>query len=178
MKHLGAKLATVLIVLVTSVMILTLKHHSFEEKFLTLDVDWKQAHSETVNHGIVIDCGSSGSRIYVYKWGNDGLKFELPVSKKVTPGLSELADNPENTANYLQPLLEFAKESIDSQDHSRASIFLMATAGMRLVDYEKGQQILANACKHVGATTDFVIQSCDINFRIITGEFEGFMFFM
>ena len=52
-----------------------------------------------LNYGVVIDCGSSGSRIYVYFWPpHDGTEDELlniqemidkdlkPVAKKVSPG--------------------------------------------------------------------------------------------
>ena len=54
---------------------------------------------ESLSYGIVLDCGSSGTRVYIYYWpphngdkhqlldihqliGNDG----KPLSKKITPG--------------------------------------------------------------------------------------------
>ena len=175
MKYVGAKLATILLVAIISVIIIALKHVSFEEQFLNLNIPWKGAQLSSVNHGIVIDCGSSGSRIYVYKWNKDGMLFEVPLSKKVTPGLSSLAGQSQNTAEYLQPLLEFAKQNIDEVYWSKTSFFLMATAGMRLIDTSESNQILSNACLHVKSNTEFLVQSCDINFRIISGEFEGIM---
>lgn len=60
-------------------------------------------HNPTLNYGIVVDCGSSGSRVFVYYWpphnGNPHTLLDIrqmkdhehkPVVKKIKPGEKEL----------------------------------------------------------------------------------------
>lgn len=87
-----------------------------------------------LHYGIVIDCGSSGSRLYIYVWPeHSGRENELlqikqlldrqgnPVVKKLEPGLysysfahlhqcqcsglSSMAKAPQNATEYLKVLL-------------------------------------------------------------------------
>ncbi|KAF9242098.1 nucleoside phosphatase family-domain-containing protein [Melanogaster broomeanus] len=103
--------------------------------------------------GIVIDAGSSGSRLQIYSWKDpttvleeqgDAVRNTLPnVEKgvrygedwmtKVVPGLSSFADNPEDVAAYLEPLLQHARSQIPPSLESDTPLFLLATAGMRLL---------------------------------------------
>jgi hypothetical protein len=57
---------------------------------------------------LVIDAGSSGSRVHVYKyrWGSQKIfpEVELPDKKfKITPGLSSFAENPKVFSCTDQP---------------------------------------------------------------------------
>ncbi|THV07765.1 hypothetical protein K435DRAFT_833115 [Dendrothele bispora CBS 962.96] len=149
--------------------------------------------------GIVIDAGSSGSRVQIYSWRNpvavlhdegERVAHTLPkVEKgtqdgeswtfKVEPGISSFADHPEDLAAYLRPLLAHAIEQIPPSLHAETPIFLLATAGMRLLTQEKQAEILKETCDFFSRLSHFKIEDaseagpCGSSIRIITGEEEG-----
>ncbi|KAJ3244207.1 Golgi apyrase [Chytriomyces hyalinus] len=157
------------------------------------DDDW---YSDR-NYGIVIDAGSSGSRLLIYSWKSFNAPSHnssaLPVIEKafpndskpwstsVEPGISSLATlSPSNlptfesTRKYLRPLLRFAEKTIPKHLHRKTPIYLFATAGMRLVPQEAQDLILHYACRVVQERYQFdVTGGCSRQFRIISGEAEG-----
>ena len=73
-------------------------------------------------YGIQMDAGSSGTRLYVYKW-NERIFHQLPPSltqvmteeswsKKQKPGISTFAKNPSGAGASIQPLLDFAINTV------------------------------------------------------------------
>ncbi|KAF8197595.1 nucleoside-diphosphatase [Pholiota molesta] len=149
--------------------------------------------------GIVIDAGSSGSRLQIYSWKDprsihvekdSPLAYSLPqVEKgtqdndqwvsKVEPGLSSLADKPDDVGAYLRPLLAHAREHIPPSLHKDTPLFLLATAGMRLLSPKKQADILLETCRFLVTHSHFKIDEpstvgpCGSSVRIITGEEEG-----
>jgi len=137
-----------------------------------------------VHYGIVMDCGSSGTRVYVYIWpphsGNpqDLLNIQQlrdqhgqPVVKKVTPGLDTFEDNSEGASDYLQPLLEFAAEHIPKEQHKETLLYILATAGMRMLSEQSQKAILQDLQRDIPKHFDFVIS--ENNFEVISGKQEG-----
>ncbi|KAJ6531168.1 nucleoside phosphatase family-domain-containing protein [Mycena capillaripes] len=149
--------------------------------------------------GIVIDAGSSGSRVQIYSWKDPRtiavekgsiLSKSLPkVEKgardgekwmtKVEPGISSYADAPETIFKHLRPLLEHARTLIPPSFQSATPLFLLATAGMRLLPPEKQALVLQHACTFLVTHSEFKIEGpsvagpCGSSVRIITGEEEG-----
>ncbi|KAF7322297.1 F-box domain-containing protein [Mycena chlorophos] len=149
--------------------------------------------------GIVVDAGSSGSRVQIYSWRDprtldvrkgSPLAATLPkVEKgtrdgenwmfKVEPGISSFADKPEDIANHLRPLLAHARELIPPSLQHETPLFLLATAGMRLLTPEKQAALLQQTCNFLVHHSDFKIDApsdtgpCGSSIRIITGEEEG-----
>lgn len=103
-------------------------------------------------HGIVFDAGSSGSRIHVYTWktGGGGPKdqFELVEDDilKIKPGLSAYKDKPSDAGASLLPLLAHAKTKIPAEEIAKTPVFLMATAGLRMVGEAAKDAILQSVC--------------------------------
>lgn len=103
---------------------------------------------ETFSYLAMIDAGSSGCRAHVYRYGKlgsmDGPLYILPnhQSKKVKPGLSTFANNPEDAGKSLQGLVDFLKEQVPEADWSVTPIWLKATAGLRMLPTEKSEAIL------------------------------------
>ncbi|KAG6873779.1 hypothetical protein C0995_011004 [Termitomyces sp. Mi166 len=149
--------------------------------------------------GVVIDAGSSGSRLQIYSWKDPKtispvkgteLEFTLPkVEKgtekgddwvtKVEPGISSFGNNPEGIGKYLQPLLSHARKHIPPSLEKETPLFLLATAGMRLLDPVSQANVLEETCRFLTRHSTFKIDGrseagpCGSSVRIITGEEEG-----
>ncbi|VDM80093.1 unnamed protein product [Strongylus vulgaris] len=65
-----------------------------------------------------------------------------PVVKKVNPGLSSFQDHPYDAAEYVKPLLDYASQFIPHDKLPYTPVFLLATAGMRLVPEAQQKAIL------------------------------------
>ncbi|KAI9594033.1 nucleoside phosphatase GDA1/CD39 [Syncephalis fuscata] len=134
--------------------------------------------------GLIIDAGSSGSRIHAYYWKKSSKRSHynqvLPlmykdkneqISFKIAPGLSSI--EPDNVAQYLKPLID-QTTSIFKKSSKTIPIVLKATAGLRLLPKNKQQALL-------GATSKYFSDKKQVPFRfnhkygaqIITGNDEG-----
>lgn len=91
------------------------------------------------------------------------------LTKKIHPGLSSLMYNPEQSYEYLQPIIKFARDSIPRKSHKATSIYLLATAGMRLLDPETQLEIMNDIIE------DFRDQNLFATFerKVISGATEG-----
>ncbi|KAI8851882.1 nucleoside phosphatase family-domain-containing protein [Chytridium lagenaria] len=131
-------------------------------------------------YGIVIDAGSSGSRVLVYSWvdpilmKNVGMKGVIQIEKG-TKGISSLETDPsiEMVTEYLHPLLKFSASIVPKAKLSSTPIYLFATAGMRLVHKDARESILQNACKAAMRAGFSVLRGCESHFRVISGKTEG-----
>ena len=117
---------------------------------LLLLLGWLGACAAAKRYGIVFDAGSSGTRIHVYTWqeGGGGPKdaFDLVSDDllKIKPGLSAYKERPSEAGASLAPLLEFARAKIPAGvDLAAVPMFLMATAGLRMVGEGPKDAILA-----------------------------------
>ena len=148
---------------------------------LCFTVSAKQKSEQQAEYVILFDAGSSGTRMSIYQFLESG-KFikasdvkELdPSPSKIKPGISELADDPSQVEAYMMPLLESAKKTIPQDKQSSTPIYLLATAGMRLVPTDQANAILDEVRKlfHDKAKCPFLFQE-DVDVRIISGTAEG-----
>ncbi|CAN4081275.1 unnamed protein product [Withania somnifera] len=128
-------------------------------------------------YGIVIDGGSTGTRIHVFEYevrdgvvpvfdfGDKGL-----VSMRVNPGLSAYAEEPEMVSESLGKLVQFGKRNVPKDYWSSTEIRLMATAGMRLLDLDVQDKIL-EVCRGVLRDSGFKFK--DDWASVISGSDEG-----
>ena len=65
-------------------------------------------------YAVVFDAGSTGSRVHVVSFleSQGTLELQNDALQHLKPGLSSYADNPEEAAQSLAPLLEFALKSV------------------------------------------------------------------
>ena len=141
-------------------------------------------------YGVVLDAGSSGSRAYVYRWKtaehvlakNDRDEVvRLPEIKtknkwrhKVHPGISTFGDKPELVGqDHLKELVEFALDIVPKEEVEKTPVFLLATAGMRLLPEYQRKAVLENVCAYFQQTTKFQLPDCDLHIQVIPGETEG-----
>ena len=136
-----------------------------------------------IHYAVVLDAGSSGTRAYLYSWpDHSGDKHELlkispllqdgePMVKKTTPGLSSLGETPDNTFEYIRPLLMFASDNIPKEKHKETPLYILATAGMRLLEKEKQEAVLTNLRKGINENFEFYFPNGHL--EIISGKQEG-----
>ncbi|KAL6251845.1 Golgi apyrase [Rhinocladiella similis] len=139
-------------------------------------------------YGVVLDAGSSGTRVYIYRWVKNAVARldtsslqTLPVietkekwTKKVHPGVSTFGEDPESVGpDHLKPLLKHALRHIPKDAVPETPIFLLATAGMRLLPDQQQKDVLRNICSYIRSETDFSLPDCDLHVQVIPGETEG-----
>ncbi|KAL4919855.1 nucleoside phosphatase family-domain-containing protein [Aspergillus aurantiobrunneus] len=142
------------------------------------------------NYGIVLDAGSSGTRVHIYRWldnaiarkESDGhdlkslpeIKTKSSWVKKIHPGVSTFADRPEEVGpEHLAELLDFAHDIVPDDAIKETPIFLLATAGMRLVEDVKQKLLLDHVCSYARENYDFALPDCDVHIQVIPGVTEG-----
>ncbi|KAL1215302.1 putative apyrase 6 [Cardamine amara subsp. amara] len=127
-------------------------------------------------YGVVIDGGSTGTRIHVFGYRIESGKpvFEFKganyASLKLHPGLSAFADDPNGASVSLTELIEFAKGRIPKGMWMETEVRLMATAGMRLLELPVQEKIL-NVARRVLKSSGFLFR--DEWASVISGSDEG-----
>ncbi|XP_013407826.1 ectonucleoside triphosphate diphosphohydrolase 1 isoform X1 [Lingula anatina] len=129
-----------------------------------------------LTHGIVIDAGSSGSRVRVYsvQYEDSLPRVEEIGNLRVKPGLAEFATRLTEVAEYLNPLLLRAQELVPRAQWPTTPIYLMSTAGLRLVDAAQSSQLFTEVRGIFSNKTacPFLFQHRD-QARVLSGEEEG-----
>ncbi|XP_068506740.1 ectonucleoside triphosphate diphosphohydrolase 7 isoform X5 [Syngnathus scovelli] len=151
-------------------------------KFLPMEAT--DVEDEGLNYGVVVDCGSSGSRVFVYYWpphnGNPHTLLDIrqmrdldrqPVVKKIKPGISSLATSPSSASDYLHPLLSFAAAHVPRRKHKETPLYILCTAGMRLLPDSQQAAILDDLVSDVPLDFDFLFSRSHA--EVISGKQEG-----
>ncbi|CZT46654.1 related to apyrase (NDPase/NTPase) [Rhynchosporium secalis] len=138
--------------------------------------------------GVILDAGSSGTRVYIYRWLNAAKalqkadakdlislpKIKMKSERKIKPGVSTFADRPHNVGpEHLKQLLDHALNYIPEDQVKDTPIFLMATAGVRLLEPVQQKSLLSEICAYARGYTDFSLPDCDLYIQVIPGETEG-----
>ncbi|KAK9466572.1 nucleoside phosphatase family-domain-containing protein [Lipomyces arxii] len=125
-------------------------------------------------YALMVDAGSTGSRIHVYQFTNCQETPELvnEVFEMTKPGLSSYPDNPQGAAESLDPLLAVAMKSVPDDFKACTPIALKATAGLRLLGDEKSQKILDVVRAHLETKYPFPVVGGD-GVSIMGGNDEG-----
>ncbi|KAK5799738.1 nucleoside phosphatase GDA1/CD39 [Linnemannia elongata] len=148
--------------------------------------------------GIVIDAGSSGSRLHIYSWINRNhilqtaphsqIAGALPTiepgvesdsvhygewTKRTEPGIAEFKDRPDDVGEHLEKLLDHALTVIPESEIARTPVYVLATAGLRLVQDDIREQILTNSCNYIKDNYNFRLGDCKTHIKNISGEEEG-----
>ena len=152
----------------------------------------KSELSNNDKYGIVIDSGSSGSRIQIYKWKDPKLQQDSPDStilqsppkitqekgwtRKTTPGISKYNTQlkiKEIWSRHYSDLMTFAEGIIPADKHKETPVFVLSTAGMRLLPEKTQKKILKETCRSIRENTNFYLPDCKNFVQIIDGSTEG-----
>ena len=135
-------------------------------------------NSMASEYAFIVDAGSSGSRVYIYKidkTNSANLVNYADVAEvnklKVEPGLSAVAraKSPRVIKNYLKPLINFAKANIPAKKQKSAKVYWYSTAGMRLVSPVHQKNIYSKIKKYIEKNSSFTVHAIDT----IPGKIEG-----
>jgi len=141
-------------------------------------------------YGVILDAGSSGTRLHVYRWkdpekarhhadkkdlrGLPELLTDKKWTKKKQPGIASFADKATEVGpDYLQELIDHALRYIPDHSIEDTPIFLMATAGMRLLPQIQQSALTHEVCSYLRQNTKFWLPDCDLHIQVIKGETEG-----
>lgn len=134
-----------------------------------------------VQYAIMIDAGSTGSRIHVYKFNNCGPtpeleseEFKMTEKKDGGSGLSSYKTDAEGAAKSLDPLLQVAMDKIPDEYKSCSPIAVKATAGLRLLGDKMSTTILDAVRTRLETKYPFPVVSQEKGgIEIMPGEMEG-----
>ncbi|XP_028655011.2 ectonucleoside triphosphate diphosphohydrolase 4 isoform X1 [Erpetoichthys calabaricus] len=181
-----------MILLLYFILVMTRSKHSwlFKDKQFqrylarVTDMEATDTSNPNLNYGIVVDCGSSGSRIFVYCWprhnGNPHDLLDIkqmrdknrkPVVMKIKPGISDLATTPEKASDYIYPLLSFAENHIPKGKHKETPLYILCTAGMRILPESQQEALLEDLRTDIPVHFDFLFS--DSHVEVISGKQEG-----
>ena len=129
----------------------------------------------------MIDAGSTGSRIHVYRFNNCGSTpelenevFEQTKKKEGGSGLSSYREDAEGAARSLDPLMETALKNVPEEYRSCTPVAVKATAGLRLLGPELSKNILEAVRTRLETVYPFPVVSREKGgVEIMDGSDEG-----
>jgi guanosine-diphosphatase len=134
-----------------------------------------------IQYALMIDAGSTGSRIHVYKFNNCGPTpelesevFEMTPKRDGGSGLSSYGDDAEGAAKSLDVLMDKAVASVPPEYQRCSPIAVKATAGLRKLGEEKSNNTLRAVRNRLETAYPFPLVSEEKNgVEVMPGEMEG-----
>ena len=93
------------------------------------------------------------------------------MSFHITKGISSYVDKPSEASTYIEPLLDFAAFHIPQHKHRETPLYILATAGMRMLSKVDQDAILDDL--RVDVSLKYSFQFASSHVEVITGKQEG-----
>lgn len=138
------------------------------------EVSMDNGKCNDIDYVVMIDAGSTGSRVHVYEF-NTCVKPPQLLSEEfemLKPGLSSFDTDTVGAAKSLDPLLEVALKKVPKNKQSCTPVAVKATAGLRLLGETKSKAILDEVRSHLEKDYPFAVVSED-GISIMDGKDEG-----
>lgn len=134
----------------------------------------KSQCTEGHKYVVMIDAGSTGSRVHVYEFDVCTQPPTLinETFEMLKPGLSSFDIDAVGAAKSLDPLLKIAMDAVPKDKRNCTPVAVKATAGLRMLGDEKSSKILAQVRKHLEQDYPFPVVDGD-GVSIMDGEEEG-----
>ena len=129
----------------------------------------------------MIDAGSTGSRIHVYRFNNCGPTpeleeefFKMTEPKEKGSGLSSYKEDAEGAAKSLDVLMNYAVENVPENMRACSPVAVKATAGLRKLGDELSKKILAAVRTRLETQFPFPVVSAEKGgVEVMDGKDEG-----
>lgn len=86
-------------------------------------------------------------------------------------GISSQVNRPSEASSYIDPLLSFAAQQIAEHKHKETPLYVLATAGMRMLSIADQESILDDLRVDIPLKYNFHFTSSHV--EVITGKQEG-----
>lgn len=133
----------------------------------------KPVFADNLSYSIIVDAGSSGTRLHLYKHESEGPTYKITeeFSEDTKPGLSSYASDPEQAGPSLKKLFDDAVIEMQKRNikPSQVTTDIFATAGMRLLPQDQQMAIYANIRSYLMDHYTFAIDHVET----ISGKMEG-----
>ncbi|MBA0585905.1 probable apyrase 7 isoform X1 [Gossypium raimondii] len=149
---------------------------------------------ESSYYTVVVDCGSTGTRVNVFEWEKGGLISDNlpsllhsypddltkgPLAKQschyhcmqTEPGLHKFVGNGSGVRASLEPLIAWAEQRVPHERHGHTPVIILATAGLRRLVARDAKQVLDDI-EIVIREHSFVYTKNSI--RVLTGKEEAY----
>lgn len=134
-----------------------------------------------VQYALMIDAGSTGSRIHVYRFNNCGSTPELEdelfkqtAKKEGGSGLSSYKGDADGAAKSLDVLMDAAVKEVPDEYKSCTPVAVKATAGLRKLGPEMSDAILAAVRNRLETEYPFPVLSAEKGgVEVMDGKDEG-----
>jgi guanosine-diphosphatase len=139
------------------------------------------ASKPLIQYALMIDAGSTGSRIHVYRFNNCGPTpelehevFKMTEKREGGSGLSSYKTDAEGAAMSLDTLMDRAMEAVPDEYKLCSPVAVKATAGLRLLGEEMSAKILDAVRERLENEYPFPVVSRENDGVVIMkGEDEG-----
>ena len=134
-----------------------------------------------IQYALMIDAGSTGSRIHVYRFNNCGSTpeledeiFQMTEKRPGGSGLSSYKEDADGAAKSLDVLMDVAVKNVPDSLKSCTPVAVKATAGLRILGSEMSGKILEAVRNRLETVYPFPVVSKDQHgVEIMDGKDEG-----
>ncbi|KAI9847657.1 MAG: Guanosine-diphosphatase [Thelocarpon superellum] len=134
-----------------------------------------------IQYALMIDAGSTGSRIHVYRFNNCGdtpelenEEFMMTEKKPGGSGLSSYKEDAEGAAKSLDVLMEVAMQHVPESLRACTPVAVKATAGLRILGKEMADKTLDAVRQRLETVYPFSVVSKEKGgVEIMDGKDEG-----
>lgn len=134
-----------------------------------------------IQYALMIDAGSTGSRIHVYRFNNCGAVpeledeiFQQTAKKEGGSGLSSYKSDAEGAATSLDVLMDVAVKNVPDQYKKCTPVAVKATAGLRKLGPEMSNNILKAVRQRLETQYPFpVVSEAAGGIEVMDGKDEG-----
>ncbi|KAF7806061.1 putative apyrase 7 isoform X1 [Senna tora] len=162
--------------------------------YLELDHGKAQVVLMESYYTVVVDCGSTGTRVNVYKWMvSTASNEDLPIllhsypdnttrsslwksscqyhCMQTEPGLDKFVNDSFGVKESLEPLIIWAENVVPHERHKDTPVFVLATAGLRRLASDDAEQVLEDVEAVVKGHTFMYSKSW---IRVLSGTEEAY----
>lgn len=141
--------------------------------FISPCVSKTSIKAKQLSYQVVIDAGSTGSRIHIFTFRRTlaGLILEKADFSETEPGLSSYLNKPEEGAYSVNKLLQQALAFVPKKEWTSTPVSLKATAGLRLLPELVAEKIMSQV-RNVLLWSPFQVLNSDFA-SVMDGDDEG-----